>query len=130
LVYEGSLDHAPDAKEPHIYAAANRATLIAALGKTYLERDFSYEYEMEYKGLTADGLCVFSIPKHKGHAYYKGASGSPIIEPSGKVVAVLVKGCETKNELYGYPARGLADLIKIGGDVEQMGATGGKAPKK
>ena len=130
LVYEGSLDHAPDAKEPHIYAAANRTTLIAALGKTYLERDFSYEYEMEYKGLTADGLCVFSIPKHKGHAYYKGASGSPIIEPSGKVVAVLVKGCETKNELYGYPARGLADLIKIGGDVEQMGATGGKAPKK
>jgi len=129
LVYEGSLENTPDAKDPHIYAAANRATLFSALGKTYLERDFSYECEMEYKGTRADGLHVFSIPKHKGHDYYWGASGSPIIEPSGIVVAILVKGCQAKNELYGYPAKGLVDLIKIGSDVEQSGGTGGNTPK-
>lgn len=125
LIYEGSLEDTPDAKEPHIYAAANRATLISALGKTYLEREFSYEYEMEYKGTSADGLYVFSIPKHKGHGYYEGASGSPIIEPSGKILAILVKGCETKNELYGYPVKGLVDLIKIGSDAEQRAGASG-----
>ena len=84
-----------------------------------MERDYSYEVEMEYKGVREDGLYVFSIPKHKGHEYYQGASGSPIIEPSGKVLAILVQGCVTKNELHGYPTKGLVNLIKICEDAER-----------
>jgi hypothetical protein len=129
LIYQGPLDELPDAKDPHLYAASNRATLITALGKTYMERDFSYEYEMDFKGEREDGLYVFSVPKHKGHKYYKGASGSPIIEPSGKVRAILVSGCETKNELYGYPLKGVVNLIKVGIDVEKHQAADGDAAK-
>jgi hypothetical protein len=120
FLYEGSTEEVPNAEDPHIYAACNQGQIFSALGKTYLERNFSYEYEMEYKGSrNSDGLYVFSIPKHKGHEYYRGASGSPIIEPSGKIVAVFVGGCETDNELYGFPMRGLAQLIKISADADQ-----------
>jgi hypothetical protein len=118
MVYQGPVDNTPKMGVPHIYAAANRATLHSALGRKHLERDYSFEYEMEYKSTRPDGLYVFSIPKHKGHKYYRGASGAPIIEPSGKIVAVLVGGCETKNELYGTPLNGIINFIKIGIDVE------------
>jgi hypothetical protein len=63
-------------------------------------------------------LYIFSIPKHKGHDYYRGASGSPIImPPDGEIVAILVGGCESKNELYGFPLAGIRELIRIGEDA-------------
>jgi hypothetical protein len=114
LIYHGPLEDRPNPKEVYVYAAANRSELVSALGKTHMVREYSYEYEMEYKGITKGGLYIFSIPKHKGHKYYKGASGAPIIEPSGKVLAVFVQGLESKNELYGYPTTGLVELIRIG----------------
>lgn len=117
-VYQGPLDEEPNPLDPHLYASMNRVLLHGALGRTYLERECSYEYEMEFKGSRApDNLYVFSIPKHKGHDYYRGASGSPIVEPSGKIRGILVEGCEDKNELYAYPMKGLFDLISIGNDV-------------
>ena len=119
LVYQGPLEDTPDANDPHAYAAANRVVLFPGPSGMYMERDYSYEVEMEYKGVRDDGLYVFSIPKHKGHEYYQGASGSPIVTPTGKVLAILVQGCETKNELYAYPTKGLIDLIKICADVER-----------
>jgi hypothetical protein len=127
LIYKGTLEETPDAKDPHLYAASNRVLILDAVDKMFLERDFSYEFEMEYKGTRKDGLYVFSIPKHKGHDYYRGASGSPIIEPSGKVLAILVGGCETKNELYGYPLKGVVNLIKVFIDVERSGSATGSA---
>jgi hypothetical protein len=122
MVYKGPLDETLNASDPHAYAAANRVMIFDAPGGRYMERDFSYEFEMEYKGTREDGLYVFAIPKHKGHEYYRGASGSPIVEPTGKVMAILVQGCETKNELYAYPTKGLVDLIKIGIDSERRGS--------
>ena len=118
LTYRGPLDDTPDASDPHAYVAANRVMTFEAPRGKYMERDFSCEFEMEYKGIREDGLYTFSIPKHKGHDYYYGASGSPIVEPMGRVLAVLVQGCETKNELYGYPTKGLINLIKIGEQAE------------
>lgn len=125
MIYQGPLEESPNATDPHLYAASNRVTLFPAPGKMCLERDYSYEFEMEYKGTRQDGLYVFSIPKHKGHDYYRGASGSPIIEPSGKILAVLVQGCESKNELYGYPLKGIVGFIKIGIDAELRGQAAG-----
>lgn len=122
VLYQGPLEESPSRDDSHIFASWNRGTIIPQLGKTFLKRDFSYEYKMEYKGIrSGDGLYVFSVPKHKGHDYYSGASGSPIIEPSGKIVAVFVQGFESKNELYGYPMRGLLQLIEIGEKTEADG---------
>jgi hypothetical protein len=128
MMYQGPLEEIPNATDPHAYAAANKVLLVPIPAGMGLDREYTYEVEMEYKGVRGDGLYVFSIPKHKGHEYYRGASGAPIVEPSGKVVAILIKGCEAKNELYGYPTRGLVGLIKIGDDVEKQGSTNAGPP--
>lgn len=77
---------------------------------------------MKYTGrVNEHGLYVFSIPKHQGHPYYKGASGSPIIDPEGRIFAILTGGCETNNELYGYPLRGIENLIRVGENSSKNG---------
>lgn len=114
LTYQGTFGKTPQAETPYIYASQNRVVIFEALGKRHLEREPSYELEMEYTGrITKHGLYVFSIPEHKGHPYYKGASGSPIIDPTGQIFAILVGGCEINNELYGYPLCDVPNLIHI-----------------
>lgn len=117
LTYQGAFGEMPQPQTPYIYATQNRVVFFEALGKRHLVREPSYELEMEFTGRTTEqGLYVFSIPKHQGHPHYKGASGSPIIGPTGQIFAILVGGCDTSNELYGYPLRGVPDLIRISED--------------
>lgn len=117
MTYQGPFGEMPQPQTHYIYASQNRVLVYEALGKRHLERQPSYELEMEYTGRTTkQGLYVFSIPKHKGHSHYKGASGSPIVDPTGQIFAILVGGCEISDELYGYPLRGVPDLIRISED--------------
>jgi len=112
--YQGTFGETPQPETPYIYASQNRVVIYEALGKRHLEREPSYELEMEYTGRkTKQGLYVFSIPGHKGHPHYQGASGSPIIDPTGQIFAILVGGCEISNELYGYPLWDVTNLIRI-----------------
>ena len=114
MTYQGAFGETPEPETPYIYASRNQVMIYDALGKRYLEREPSYELEMQYTGRkTKQGLIVFSIPKHKGHPHYQGASGSPIIDPEGQIFAILVGGCEISNELYGYPLGDLPNLIRI-----------------
>ena len=114
LTYQGTFGETPVPQTPYSYASRNRVTVYEALGKRHLEREASYEIEMEFTGRTTKhGLYVFSIPGHKGDPYYEGASGSPIIDPTGKIFAILIGGCDTSDELYGYPLRDLPSLIRI-----------------
>ena len=124
LLYHGPTEDDPDPKTFHTYSAWNLATLVTEYGRAYLHREFTFEYEMVFKRKRADGLYVFSIPKHKGHSYYRGASGSPIIEPYGKIIAVFVRGNPKKNELYGYPMKGLIALIKSFEEADKRRAAG------
>ena len=102
MTYQGPFGEKPQPQTPYTYASLNRVMIYEALGKRHLEREPSYELEMEYTGrTTAEGLYVFSIPEHRGHPHYKGASGSPIIDPTGQIFAILVGGCETSNQLFG-----------------------------
>ena len=117
MVYQGVFGETPQPETPYIYASQNRVVIFEALGKRHLEREPSYELELEYTGRkTKQGLFVFSIPEHKGHPHYKGASGAPIIDPTGQIFAILVGGCEISNELYGYPLWDVPNLIRIGED--------------
>ena len=115
--YNGTFGETPQAGMPYIYASKNQATIYEALGKRHFERELSYELEMEYTGRkTKQGLFVFSIPEHMGHSHYKGASGSPIIDPTGQIFAILIGGCEISSELYGYPVWNVPNLIRISED--------------
>lgn len=126
-IYTGPLDSSPRAGEPYSYASLNRAALVKAQGKTLLTRELSCEYLMGYKETrSSDGLYVFSVPEHKGHEYYEGASGSPIVAPPGTVVSVLLGGCKSKNELYGFPLTRFIELIVISKYVEHVAASDAK----
>ena len=117
IVYQGPFGQSPQPQTPYIFASQNRVVIYEALGRRHLEREPSYEMEMEYTGRnTNQGLCVFSIPDHKGHSHYKGASGAPIIDSTGQIFAILVGGCEISNELFGYPLWDVPNLIRISED--------------
>lgn len=117
MAYQGPFGQNPELQTPYIYASQNRVLIREALGKRFLEREPSYELEMEYTGRkTQHGLFVFSVPEHKGHPHYKGASGAPIIDATGQIFAILVGGCEFSNELYGYPLFDVPNLIRISED--------------
>lgn len=59
-----------------------------------------------YPGLRyvgSDGTThQFKLPvPHPGHSYFKGCSGAPIVDISGRLVALVTKGNEEENIIYG-----------------------------
>jgi hypothetical protein len=68
---------------------------------------------MTYIGLTEDGsMYEFQLSRpHQGAAYYQGASGSPIVDPEGKIVSMLLGGDPKRNILHGLPIRHLVHAI-------------------
>jgi len=102
--YRGPLDTNPLADVPYTYAAHNRVQYGDAI-RSYLDQEASYETCMEYDGVEEEqGIYRFKLARrHQGHAYYKGASGSPIFAPDGTIVSLLLRGNPRKDVLYGLP---------------------------
>lgn len=100
--YRGPLDRAPTKGEAYGFAAWNRVYL-GGFSQIVLERDFSYELGMEFKGVDkASGLIKFKLArKHQGQKYYKGASGAPIADPEGAIVSMVLGGDKRDNIIYG-----------------------------
>ena len=56
---------------------------------------------LKYKESIED-YHVFELPgKHPGHEHFQGCSGAPIIDTKGNAVALVCKGDEDKNLIYG-----------------------------
>jgi hypothetical protein len=118
--YDGPLDQTPIVGQMHIYVANNHNQVIPTATSTRFGGGYSTEFEMQYTKMRDDGLLVFKIPQHKGDDYYRGASGAPIVDLSTTaIVAILVSGEITKNELYGYPMANVWPLIQIAEDAER-----------
>lgn len=67
---------------------------------------------MEFSREEPTGRLRFNLADgHKGHDYYRGASGAPIANDEGIIVAVLVGGDTSTNELLGAPLHRYANLI-------------------
>jgi len=55
---------------------------------------------------TEGDMHVFRLPvKHPGHEYFRGCSGAPIIDETGKVVALVCKGDLGDSIIYGISLR-------------------------
>ncbi len=115
LRYTGQLDTNPLADAPYTYAAHNRVQYGDAF-RSYLDQEASYETCMEYDGTEEErGLYRFKLArKHQGHAYYKGASGSPIFAPEGTVVSLLLRGDTSSDILYGLPLSQYQACVGLG----------------
>ena len=58
-----------------------------------------------YEGLSylrsEDDYHVFELPmSHPGHEFFKGASGAPVIDDLGQVVALVCAGCIDTDEIW------------------------------
>ena len=111
--YQGPLSDRPMKGESYGYAAWNRGQIIDGYAR-FLERSASYELDMKFDGLDSEsGLYRFALARdHQGHRYYKGASGAPIADPTGKIVSLLIEGREGDDFLWGLP---LADYVAFVG---------------
>jgi hypothetical protein len=56
---------------------------------------------------------IFNLAnKHKGHEYYKGCSGAPIMDSAGEVYALVAGGNIRKNQIYGISLASVKELIE------------------
>lgn len=105
-VYRGPLDAPPILfDEPYAYSSWNDVCQINALGTSVLERNPTLEFGMQYIGLSDDERYYhFKLARaHQGHDYYGGASGSPIVDTTGKIVSLLLRGLKEAGILRGLP---------------------------
>lgn len=108
VIYKGSIDEEPKFEEAYGFASWSRCEFDANLNKLFL--DAAYEIGMEYIE-EIDELYSFKLEKHKGHDYYYGSSGSPISDPSGQVISIVLSGDDKNNILYGLALRKFSSII-------------------
>jgi hypothetical protein len=114
IYYKGPLTDEPILKnEPYTYSSWNKVSFGHAF-KSYLDRYATGEFCMSYEGRTEDRkLYRFKLARpHQGDAYYRGASGSPIVDPAGKVVSLLIGGDERTSTLFGLPITDYLHIIR------------------
>jgi len=118
-VYRGPLDEEPAlGDKEYSYASWHSKKTMSyaqiAPSKHRLDRQAAGEFGMSYQGRTDDGtLYRFALADtHKGDDYYKGASGSPIVDCTGKVVSLLIgKDRLLADTLTGLPIKDYLPLL-------------------
>ncbi len=113
--YRGPLDAVPRGDTMYGFAAWNRVLFDANL--RHLERQASYEVGMRFRQARPDdGIYEFSLARnHQSHAYYRGASGAPIADEEGCIVALLLGGQEAQRIVYGAPLARYEELFELRG---------------
>jgi hypothetical protein len=99
ISYAGPLNNTPILNtEFYSYSSWNKVK-----DDSTFEREATYEFGMLYIGNTEDDMLYkFSLArKHQGHTYYNGASGSPIVDPEGKIVSMVIGGDYKNDIIYG-----------------------------
>ena len=112
-LYKGPLDSEPETDVPYGFASWRHAGFHE--GIRGLERELVVELGMRFTGFDDSAqLHTFELSGvHKGHDYYRGVSGSPIADPTGRIVALVAKGDSDKNLIYGFPVARYASLIAL-----------------
>lgn len=107
--YKGPIDRRPVAGEPYGFISWNRDTILPL---NVVERSPAFEVGMEFVGADESGMYRFRLAgEHKGHPFYRGASGAPIADREGAVVALLANGEEAHQDiLKGVP---FADAMSL-----------------
>lgn len=113
-LYQGPLTDTPTKDALYGYAAWNRVELHEE-ARTLL-REASFEIEMCFTRTNEAGLYEFSLARtHRGHDYYQGASGAPIADEEGRIVALVVGGDYVADILWGVPLSRYSQLLPISG---------------
>lgn len=100
IPYIGPIE-SPQKEEAYGFSGVGAIDIVPAFGE--MHQTPAYELYLEYSGDNAErDLYEFAMSRrHQGHAYYEGASGSPIAGPDGKIVSILLGGDDERNVLWG-----------------------------
>lgn len=110
--YEGPIDENPVPTEAYGFASYSKTEYHEF--SRILRREAIYEYGMKFIRVNPDGLYEFRLSReHQGHSYYRGTSGSPIADPTGKIVSIVVGGSMERNLIFGFPISKIANLIEL-----------------
>ncbi len=110
-VYCGPLDTKPAMNELYAFAAFNRAVFDP--NDATLIRERSYELSMTVRERDERaGTVTFDLARtHQGDAYYQGASGAPIADSQGRIVAVLCGPGNAPDTLWGTEIARFASVL-------------------
>lgn len=102
-LYCGPLDERPKRRSLYGFAAWNQVELHQDV--SWLVSEASYEIGMTYRGTcNDDSLYVFELARsHRGQDYYQGASGAPIADEEGRIIALVSGGDPIDNLIFGVP---------------------------
>ncbi|MCL4177538.1 MAG: hypothetical protein KJ072_07300 [Verrucomicrobia bacterium] len=70
----------------------------------FLEFQPQFEVGMSFLREGESGRLAFGLGSpHKGHDAYRGCSGAPIVDSKGRLVSLVIGGCQATNEIFGVP---------------------------
>lgn len=111
-IYKGPLDEPAHANELYGFAALPPREFV--LGLRGLVREPVFEIDMTYEGDEPRGFNQFRLARsHQGDSVYKGSSGAPIVDRSGRIVALVQGGCKARNLIFGVPLSRFAKYIDL-----------------
>lgn len=100
-IYRGSIGAADS---NHVYGFASYSQREMLKNRPELYRFPVYELYMIFDGVNERGLYRFKLNgPHKGHEAYYGASGAPIADEEGKIVAIVQGGNDEEAVIFGVP---------------------------
>jgi hypothetical protein len=112
-VHKPSLEDAPQPGDDFGFCGMVMPSPEKHFDQTYIFGELRIYFGLSFLR-TEDDYHVFSLPfPHPGHEHFQGCSGAPILSRSGSLIALVCKGSEKTNEIYGISIRAYKTPIDI-----------------
>jgi hypothetical protein len=112
ICYRGPLNVLPNKRSLYGFASWNRVEFHQPIAT--LLREASFELGMTYERTLSDGTYEFGLARsHQGTKYYAGASGAPIADERGHIVALVLDGNASRNTIIGAPIPSYVPILPL-----------------
>ena len=112
-VHAPSLLDEPENCEEFGFCGMVMPTAENHFGQVYFGGEFRVYDRLKFLR-TEEDYHFFELPfAHPGHEHFKGCSGAPIMDRSGRLVALVCGGCEETSEVWGISVKAYKTPIDI-----------------